>query len=149
MQVLLDGSKRCFGPAPEKPSKNALLPDEPIQILQAGNYNKVPLLIGYCDAEGMLGIFLGATGQIPIHNDFENFVPHSFQLERGSNESKRIAQKIKDFYYKGKEPSLETLANYIEVSRAIKTSLISRGLPIFSWNQTSSLSMRHKKPSKM
>lgn len=70
----------------------------------------------------MLGLFLEkTTGQTTIHKDFENFVPHSFGLEKGSQESKRIAQKIKDFYYKGKEPSSETLANYIEVSGKITT----------------------------
>lgn len=68
----------------------------------------------------MLGLFMGARkGQKPIHTDFENFVPHAFGIERGSNESKQIAQKIKNFYYNENEPSLETLTNYIEVSCAI------------------------------
>lgn len=120
LQELLSGGKRPYGPATEKPSINAFLPQDPKIIMQAGTYNKVPLLIGYCNAEGMLGIFMEERkGEMPIHKDFEKFVPHDFGLERGSEESKRIAQKIKDFYYKDKEPSPKTLANYIEVSEAI------------------------------
>lgn len=87
----------------------------------AGTYRKVPLIIGCCDGEGMLGLFLGGrVGRQPVHKDFENFVPFTFELERGSEESKRIAQNIKEFYYKDKEPSLETLTSYIEVNGSSK-----------------------------
>lgn len=109
----------------------------------AGAYKKVPLIIGYCDAEGMLGLFLGAkAGREPVHKDFENFVPFTFGVEKGSVESKRIAQTIKKFYYKETEPSLETLANYIEVSNSTRkyiringrNILVGDGLLFRSWS---------------
>lgn len=82
---------------------------------------KVPMIIGYCDSEGMLGLFSAAKrGSEPVHKDFENFVPFPFGLEKGSEESKRIAQMIKQFYYKEEKPSLETLTNFLEVRDSIK-----------------------------
>lgn len=116
LQEIVDGSKRSYGPSPERKSSNAFLPEDPKDVMQSGSYNKVPLIIGYCDCEGLVVLFLESKkGQPPIPKDFENFVPYSFELERGSEESKRIAQKIKEFYYGDKEPSLDTLPNYINV----------------------------------
>lgn len=101
----------------EKPSENAFLPEDPTKILQSGAYNKVPLLIGYNDAEGILSVtFTAATGNKPIHKDFEDLVVAKFDLDRGSEKSKRVARKIKDFYYGNKEPSLDTLETFVQVS---------------------------------
>lgn len=86
--------------------------------MRTGSYNDVPVLIGYCDCEGMMALFFGSKDGPPVHKNFENYVPHIFDLERGSEKSKIIAQKIKEFYYKDKEPSTDTLANFLEVNTA-------------------------------
>lgn len=76
----------------------------------------MPLLIGHTDAEGIFGItFRELANKEPIHENFESFVPHDFNLKVGSEESKRIAQQIKEFYYKNKEPSKETLNEFVNV----------------------------------
>lgn len=85
--------------------------------MQSGTYNKVPFLIGYTDAEGILSMILAARkGSQPIHKDFELLVPIAFGLQRGSEKSKQIAQQIKEFYYGDKEPSMETLDIFIKVN---------------------------------
>lgn len=82
----------------------------------SGNYNKVPLLIGYCNREGMLTeIFNKLTGKQPVHDDFESSIPYIMNLKRGSPESKQLAQKIKDFYYGDEEPSLDTIGIFYDV----------------------------------
>lgn len=53
----------------------------------------------------------------PIHRDLENLVPYDFSLEFGGNESKKLAQKIKEYYYKDTDPSLDTLEAFIKVSK--------------------------------
>lgn len=63
--------------------------------------------------------------QLPIRKSFENYVPHNFGLEKGSEESKLVAQKIKEFYYGDQEPSWETLAKFIEVSKTNTISCVS------------------------
>lgn len=84
--------------------------------MQSGAYNKVPLLIGYNNAEGILSTVLAIkAGAAPIHSDFERFVPLAFGLERGSEKSKQVAQRIKEFYYGSQQPSLETLEAFIKV----------------------------------
>lgn len=77
----------------------------------------MPLIIGYCNAEGILGYFWQPqVGREPIHRNFENLLPFTFKLKEGSEESKRLAQKLKEFYYQDKEPSAETGDSYVEVS---------------------------------
>lgn len=100
----------------ERPSVCAFLSDEPKNIVQAGAYNKVPTIIGYCDAEGILGLFWEPLhDRQPTHSNFENFVPYTFGLKKNSEESNRVAKKIKTFYYKNREPSLESLQSYVDV----------------------------------
>lgn len=110
----MNGSKRPYGPCPERPSKTAFLPDDPRNIMRTGSYNDVPILIGYNDREGIMALF---SGSVP--KNFEDYVPHSFSLEKGSEKSKLIAQKIKEFYYEDQEPSSETLSKFLEVSNGI------------------------------
>lgn len=75
-------------------------------------------MIGYTDAEGILAIILRMRGGVePVHNDFETLIPLAFDLERGSEKSKQIAQKIKEFYYGEQQPSMETLETFVKVSR--------------------------------
>lgn len=77
----------------------------------------MPLLVGYADAEGVLSTILERrTGGEPIHKNFEQLVPRDFNLERGSEKSKKIAQEIKEYYYGDKNPSLETLDIYVKVN---------------------------------
>lgn len=110
------GKGRPYGVAIEKPSRYAFLAEQLKSIWQSGTYNKVPILIGYTDAEGILSAIYAARGGVePIHKSFEGFVPSLFGLEKDSNISKQIADKIKKFYYGNKEPSMETLDSYIEV----------------------------------
>lgn len=111
------GIQRPLAFGREKPSTNAFLPDEAKNIFQAGNYHHVPMIIGYADVEGIASMFFGTLGGAePIHKDFERFVPLSFGVERGSEASKRVAQKIKEFYYKDRKPSLDTLDAYLAVN---------------------------------
>lgn len=85
--------------------------------MQAGIYNKVPLMIGYNNAEGIFSTLLAIkTGEKPIHKDFESFVPWTLNLKKGSEESKKIAQRIKEHYYGDQQPSLETLEAFIKVN---------------------------------
>ncbi|XP_050515675.1 juvenile hormone esterase-like [Diabrotica virgifera virgifera] len=43
-----------IGPNIEKPNKTAVLTSNPTELLTTGQYNKVPLILGYCDREGIL-----------------------------------------------------------------------------------------------
>ncbi|GLV42339.1 alpha-Esterase-9 [Carabus blaptoides fortunei] len=96
----------------EQPCKEAnLLTVEPLDVMLAGEYTKVPLLIGYTSREGMfseIGERL-QTGAFKIFTDFETKVPVYFNIPKGSDLSKRIAQKIKEFYFDNCNPSVDNV----------------------------------------
>lgn len=98
----------------ERASSNAFLDIDP---RRATIVNKVPILIGYNAFEGIFSTVFGKiTNTEIVHKSFQNFVPKDFNIEPDSAESKRIAKKIKDYYYKDKEPSLDTLDAFVTVS---------------------------------
>jgi carboxylesterase type B len=107
------GGKVPFGPVIEKQSPGAFITEEPLKIIKAGRYNKVPMVFGYTSREGMMF----ATVMKPeMPKDFESLIPHMLKVERGSDSSKNIANKIKQFYY-GKPGSEDQLDNFYLVSK--------------------------------
>lgn len=75
--------------------------------------------MGYVDGEGVLSTIF-TTGGAPIHKNFEDMVLQTFNIGRRNEKSRRIAQKIKEYYYGDKNQSLETLDIYIKVGRKTK-----------------------------
>lgn len=70
--------------------------------MSSGAFNKVPLMIGYCNREGML--YDGALkagllkSDIRYSNKSKYLVPFSLEVEEGSELFEKIRQKIVDFY---------------------------------------------------
>ncbi|XP_068084604.1 juvenile hormone esterase isoform X2 [Anabrus simplex] len=84
---------------------DTFLPRAPRQILKDGDYNKVPLLLGINDAEGLLlfNIIMKHQTRLESFNDnMEKMVPRDLELKPGSKDSKEVANMIKDFYFDGK-----------------------------------------------
>lgn len=93
--------KRPYGPVIEKPAKDtSFITEDPLKILTSGNYNKVPILIGYCKDEGIFTeAILTRVGKESIHTDFEDVINYRMGIIKGSDVSKRVARKIQEFYY--------------------------------------------------
>jgi carboxylesterase type B len=102
------GGKLPFGPVIEKQSPGAFITEEPLKIIKAGRYNKVPIVFGYTSREGMI---FAPMMKPEMPKDFESLIPCMLELERGSDSSKNIANKIKQFYY-GKPGSEDQLDNF-------------------------------------
>lgn len=94
-----------------------LLTEEPLDVMLAGEYTKVPLLIGYTSREGMFSEISQRleTGAFKIFTDFEAKVPAYFNIPKGSDLSKRIAQKIKEFYFDNCNPSVDNIDSIYQV----------------------------------
>lgn len=109
---------RPHGPVVEKPSTEpGFLLEEPIDIITSGKYNAVPLLIGYNNKEGMLlEMIIKRKGPMTVITDFEESIPYTLKLAPGSDDSKKIARLIKEFYYGNEEPSLDNIDKYDDVS---------------------------------
>lgn len=114
---------RPLGPVVEKAgTPGAFLTEHPLKILKSGNYNKIPLLFLYTKEEGMLmELFRKRINVPPIHTNFEDYIPQDFKVTKNSDESKTVAESIKQFYYRDKQPSLDTKPEFYNV-RCLKIS---------------------------
>lgn len=141
-------SLRIFGAVIEKqsPFEPSFLYDEPINIITSGNFNKVPIMMGYTSREGLLSEIIDKRNRpdpdIRDYNiNFEKSVPHTIQLPKGSPMSKEIARRIKEFYYGNEEPGPKNLDNYYKLETdnfflrgiysSIKNHLKSSHSPIY------------------
>lgn len=95
----------------------AFLPEEVITLIQTGNYNHMPFVIGHNNAEGLfrhIPIKL-MTGQNITITDFTNFIPPDLQIQPGSEEETIIANRIREFYYGDTEPSPSDITQAIQL----------------------------------
>lgn len=84
-----------------------------MDIIQSGNYNQVPILMGYNNLEG---IYYEITQFGNLEADFVSQVPAELNLEEGSEEFDEIVRKMKKFYYGDAEPTKENIGNFVMVS---------------------------------
>lgn len=125
MQPFCANEKRPYGPVIETPpTESSVIAADPLDIIESGNYNKVPVLMGYCKDEGIFSeVVLKRVGKEPIHEDFEVFIHHRLGLKKGSNISKSIAEKIKEFYYPKLKPQFDSIQAFYEVNTISFSSL--------------------------
>ncbi|XP_071053943.1 esterase FE4-like [Onthophagus taurus] len=105
-------------PIVEKHKETAFLPDDPMKILREGNYNKVPMMIGYTDAEGIFyeQSIRNLTGEPQPVTDFFAFVPDELGVLPGTPEALKLADEIKEFYQGDVEISPDFMLPLIHIS---------------------------------
>lgn len=111
--------ERARGPVIEDPnSEQVFLSEDPVELLRSGKYTKVPLMIGYTTREGILGeiTMKEKYGEFRVTTNFEEAIPYFLNLPKGSGIQKKIAQRIKKFYYGKETPSLKNVDRYYIVS---------------------------------
>lgn len=120
-------TRRPFGPTIEKPNKDAFLTEHPVDIMLSGNYNKVPIMLGFTSREGML-MEIGIKreyGYMKMFTNFEHKVPHHYNLKPGSDLSIKIAKMIKDAYYGNENPTTDNLDKFYLVRMKYKQNFIT------------------------
>lgn len=67
----------------------------------SGNFNKVPVLVGFNDAEGLLTLLSQKDENIweKFDEDFEQFVPLDLGISIGSEASRELSKAMKEFYF--------------------------------------------------
>ncbi|CAF4915611.1 unnamed protein product [Pieris macdunnoughi] len=83
--------------------------DSPVNILKSGRYNKVPILYGFANMEGLLRTNLFEEWKNKMNEDFTEFLPPDLQFN-SEEEKKIVANKIKEFYFGGKVTDENTLS---------------------------------------
>lgn len=114
----MENEYRFFGAVVERSSnEEAFLPERPLDIILKGNYNHVPLIMGYNAREGMaFDNLIPYRAKEPFFRNMELSVPFSLNIARGSTVSKEIANKIQKFYFGNIEQNRkEHLVQYYDV----------------------------------
>ncbi|KAI4462721.1 carboxylesterase [Holotrichia oblita] len=95
----------------------AFLSDEVITLIQTGNYNHMPFVIGHNNAEGLFRHIpiKQATGQNITITDFTDYIPPDLLIQPGSEEETIIANRIREFYYGDTEPSPTDIIQAIQL----------------------------------
>lgn len=105
-------SENIFVPCVEKtlPDEEQFLPDTPYNLLTSGNFNKVPVIIGYNDAEGFM--FGGKENDTTISKlDFYKALPRDL-IFTTEVEKRNTANVLQRYYMGDKIISKETLASF-------------------------------------
>ncbi|KRT84319.1 esterase, partial [Oryctes borbonicus] len=115
--------KRHFYPVLEKtsPFTPAVIGENPVDVIKSGNYNRMPMMIGYTSNEGLFFEYKinkilksNATNSLLVRN-FEHLVPHDLNISIGTALSQYIGNEIKSFYFNGDEPTLKYRLAYYQV----------------------------------
>ncbi|KAI4462724.1 carboxylesterase [Holotrichia oblita] len=117
-QILTEEYPRLSTPLVEMESNEpAFLSEEVITLIQTGNYNHMPFVIGHNDAEGLFWHILNkeSTGQNITITDFTAYIPPDLQIQPGSEEETIIANRIREFYYGDTEPSPSDITQAIQL----------------------------------
>ncbi|KAI4468816.1 carboxylesterase [Holotrichia oblita] len=127
---------RPVGPIIEKASDKepAFLTENPLELILKGKYHKVPLIMGYTSNEG---IFFETPEKRKKRSkvvDLERYVPHFYELAKGSEGSKEIANSIQTFYFGDDVPDVEDRERFSIINtdtyflRGIYTSVRSHSI---------------------
>lgn len=86
----------------ETPNETAFFSKSPIEILREGKYNKVPIIMGYTETEGMLfeqKKLSAAKAGLPIPDfKMEYIIPYELNVKPGSDDCKEICETLDKLY---------------------------------------------------
>ncbi|XP_055584964.1 juvenile hormone esterase [Uranotaenia lowii] len=94
------------------------LAEEPLEIMKRGNYNRVPLIVGFNSHEAML--FLRRVRKDPnllqnIDRDFERLLPTNLEVDRDTDEGAALARRIRSFYLNDDRVSNNSIQNMMDL----------------------------------
>lgn len=92
-----------------------MLPAYPLDILKSGNYDKIPIMFGYNNCEGMAFLKVAKKKLDETNDDFERMIPKFLKVEQHSHVAQNVAQEIKYFYFGNQPVSKETLPQLLDL----------------------------------
>uniref|UniRef100_A0A2A4JGH7 Carboxylesterase type B domain-containing protein n=1 Tax=Heliothis virescens TaxID=7102 RepID=A0A2A4JGH7_HELVI len=102
-----------FSPCVERDiGQERVITDGPMNIIKQGRYNKVPLMYGFTNMEGAMRLPYFDTWKDRMNEKFSDFLPIELHFE-SDEEKEKIAQKVKQFYFKDRPVGEETMLEYL------------------------------------
>uniref|UniRef100_A0A2A4J4U9 Carboxylic ester hydrolase n=2 Tax=Heliothis virescens TaxID=7102 RepID=A0A2A4J4U9_HELVI len=102
-----------FGPCVERDTEGAFLTESPLTILKKGDYDKLPLLYGFANMEGLFRIELFDEWKDKMNNNFSEFLPADLKFET-DKAREEVIKAIKDFYFNGQPVSENNVLGYVD-----------------------------------
>ncbi|KAL4705272.1 hypothetical protein ACJJTC_010291 [Scirpophaga incertulas] len=104
---------KLFSPCIERDvGEEIFLAENPYDILNNGNYEKIPMLYGFANMEGIAFLEILDAWKNDMNNKFSNFLPMDLQLNEV--EKTEVASRIKEFYFGEKEIGYENVLGFID-----------------------------------
>lgn len=106
-----------FSPVIEKPNKTEVITKPPIEILLSGEYNKVPIMMGYTADEGLVMEFEKSIkkmrGEVLEEKppNLEDLIPPEMGVPRGSELARTIVSMFQETYFTGQNAQVPYLVN--------------------------------------
>ncbi|KAI5642274.1 carboxylesterase family domain-containing protein [Phthorimaea operculella] len=90
------------------------LDDSPVNILKKGDYNKVPVLYGFSNMEGLFRVSAGFEEYTAgMNKKFSDYLPLDLQF-KDETEKEKVANEVKEFYFGNKKINNDTILEYID-----------------------------------
>ncbi|XP_043269346.1 uncharacterized protein [Venturia canescens] len=108
---------------PEVPGVERFLTGQPSDLIKRGEFSHVPLITGICKDEfgGVVvpAVELARKGNTSVFEDLDqhwnHIAPISFFYERGTQRSTDISTALRQFYFKGRAVSLDTVEDLSKI----------------------------------
>ncbi|XP_039745525.1 esterase FE4-like [Pararge aegeria] len=88
------------------------LDDSPINIIKSGNFEKLPLLYGFTDMDGLLKFPQFNNWIDDMNTNFSDFLPADLQF-KNKDEKESVAKEIRRFYFGEKQVNEKTALEFI------------------------------------
>ncbi|XP_068628354.1 esterase FE4-like [Battus philenor] len=107
-------SSFIFSPCVERDvGQEMFLDDAPINILKNGKQQKLPMLYGFAEMEGLFRIPQFDLWKDDMNKKFSEFLPIDLRFESEA-EKEEVAETVKKFYFGNQVVSNETIFRYID-----------------------------------
>ncbi|GBP72734.1 Esterase FE4 [Eumeta japonica] len=102
-----------FAPCVEREeAKDPFLVDDPANIFKNGEYDKLPMLTGFADMEGILRLSSFEQWKDDMNANFHDFLPADLRFA-DDDERRKVAQEIKEFYFGDSPINTDTVVGYV------------------------------------
>ena len=107
-----------WSPRVDTESSLAFMPQQPIDLMSAGNFQHIPWIVGLTDDEGATrssAFFADPAGVVEFEANFDKYAPLMFGFHDGQSEAPKVmAKKVKDFYLGDKKLDQESAALLVD-----------------------------------
>ena len=107
-------SSSVFAPCVERDfGQELFLDDYPINILQSGNFSKLPMLYGFTNMEGLYRLEHFDEWKDLMNKNFSDFLPDDLTF-KNEEERKKVENEIKLYYFGDKPVGEQNILGYIQ-----------------------------------